>query len=176
MNRLFIHIILALGFSLSLQVLSEDIYKTVDENGNVQYSDQAPDSDQAPAGKTEPVELPDINLQPAVVPRVRLSPPPVAGLEPIQTCISSPNNEHVVNPGEQSFSVSGGVSRTLLENEYAQLLVNGSVYGGDSKDLNWAVGSLIRGEYQLQVQIVAEGAVRSTSDTRVVYVQRAFAR
>ena len=170
MNRLFIHIILALGFSLSLQVLSEDIYKTVDENGNVHYSDQVT------SDKTEAVELPEINVQPAVVPRVRLSPPPAVGPEPIEAWISSPDNEHVVNPGEQSFSVSGGISRELVDNEYARLIVNGSTYGGDSKNLNWAVGSLVRGEYKIQVQIVAEGEVRSTSDTRSVFVQRAFVR
>ena len=176
MSRLFIPILLALGFGISFQVLGEDIYKTVDENGNVQYSDQVPDSDQIPAGKIEQVELPEINVQPAVVPRVRLSPPPAIGPGPIQAWISAPDNEHVVNPGEQSFSVSGGVSRDLLDDEYARLLVNGSTYGSDSKNLNWAVGSLVRGEYKIQVQIVAEGEVRSTSDTRSVFVQRAFVR
>jgi len=170
MFRLFVHIILALGLGMSFQALSEDIYKTVDENGNVQYSDQIPPE------KTEPIDLPIINVQPAVVPRVRLSPPPVEDPTAIQAWISSPDNEHVVNPGELSFSVSAGISRDLLEGEYTQLLINGSVYGEDSKNLSWVIDSLTRGEYLLQVQIVAEGAVSAASDSRVVYVQRAFVR
>lgn len=170
MNRLVIRTLLALGIGISFPVFGDEIYKTVDEDGNVVYSDQVPSE------KTEPVELPEINVQPAVVPRVRLSPPPAVGPGAIQAWIDSPANEHVVNPGEQSFSVSGGISRELVEDEYAQLLINGSVYGGDSKNLNWEIGSLVRGEYQLQVQIIAQGEVRSVSDTRVVYVQRAFVR
>ena len=170
MSRLFVHIILAMGFGLSFQAMGADVYKTVDEDGNVQYSDEIQ------SDNSEAIELPAINVQPAVIPRVRVSPIPAAGPGPIEAWISSPANEHVVTPGEQSFSVSGGLSRDLLENEYAQLLVNGEVYGGDSKTLSWVISSLVRGEYQLQLQVVTDDALTAASDSRVVYVQRAFVR
>lgn len=170
MNSFFLKVALVLGAFLSLQAMGNEIYKTVDENGNIQYSDSPPAKD-AP-----PIALPDINIQPAATPKVRVSPIEPEGPIPIQVWISSPVNDDVINRGALSFTITGDANRGLEENETTRLLVNGEVYGGQSRALQWSVSQLIRGEYQVQIQVLADGAIVASSAPVKVHVQRAFAR
>jgi hypothetical protein len=151
-------------------LFANEIYQSVDEQGNIVYSDSPPETG------AEPISLPNLNIEPAVVPRVRLSPAASEGPEPIEIWISSPDNEGVINPGALSFSVAGATSRNLAENEYAQLLVNGSPHGDKRKNLNWSVGNLFRGEYLLQLQIFRSDKILVSSAVTKIYVQRAFVR
>lgn len=170
MNKFRQGVIFLLTAAVACQLAANEIYKSVDEDGNVVYSD-AP-----PADNAAPVALPDLNVQPSVTPRVRLSPDDENAVVPISVEISHPQNETVVNPGALSFAVTAITNRALLENETAQLLVNGTVTGEPRKSLNWSVGNLIRGEYQVQVQVMSAGQVQTTSNTVKVFVQRAFIR
>lgn len=96
---------------------AQEIYKTVDEDGNTVYSDTAPSENAVPA------DLPDIILEPSLTPMVKLSPPEEEETEtptPLQVTLTSPGNEEVILPSALSIPVFGNVSRPLAEDEFAQ--------------------------------------------------------
>lgn len=160
------------GFSANIHA---EVFKVVDENGNVTYSDVPPEDG------ADPAELPDVHYQPATLPTVKLVPDADDGLDqapvsPVRILLSSPSNEDVITPDISSISVSGSLNRGLQETEQTQLIVNGSVYGQPGKGLVWNVGNLIRGEYRLQLQVLENGRVTAQSSSVRVYVQRTIAR
>ena len=174
MNNLFTSacfaLVLGSGMLFFEKAVAQEIYKSVDENGNTVYSD-TPISD-----GSEEVELQDLNIEPGVVPRVRISPEEPQGPEPINVWIAAPENEFVVHQGALSFSVQGETNRNLEKGETAQLVVNGQAEGDPRKTLSWTVGNLIRGEYKIQLQIFRENQIVSSSSVSTVYVRRNFVR
>lgn len=89
MKVLLILLLASLAFSLSAQ----PIYKVVDEEGNVTYTDQKPDD------SSEPVELPELNVLDRTEDQAPIevqSEPAEAG-ETLNFSITSPQNEDVLN-------------------------------------------------------------------------------
>ena len=177
MYQLMKRVALIIGWTAGLvgvlgatEVVSQEIYKSVDSDGNIVYSD-TPISD-----ASEEVDLPELNVEPGVVPRVRVRPSEPEGPSPIDVWITSPENEFVVHQGALSFSVAGETNRALDGSESVQLIVNGQEEGGRRKNLSWVVGNLIRGEYSLQLQLFRDEEIVSTSSVRTIYVRRAFVR
>ena len=169
-TRTAIIVTAAIALLCSTKALSQEIYKSVDKDGNVVYSD-TPISD-----GSEELDLPNLNIEPGVVPRVRISPQEPQGPVPINAWIASPENDFVVHQGALSFSVAGATNRSLESTEWAQLLVNGQAEGERRKNLSWTVGNLIRGEYTLQLQIFRENELAFTSGSTTIFVRRAFVR
>lgn len=149
------------------------VYKTVDENGRITYSD-------TPTGKKiDPVDLPQVNTQPAVTPQPYLPPttPKKDQQAQYRVSITSPANETQVLPGQRDLSVAADISPELGEGFSAQLYMNGQPYGGAQPSSSFVISNIYRGEHRLSVAVLnPSGRVIARSAPVTVYVIRPSGR
>jgi hypothetical protein len=148
------------------------IYKTVDEDGNVSYSDM-PKVD----GASEKVEVKHINTTP---------PPPMtaprkgqqaAEKEPAtvayEPTITAPANETTIPMGPGNFSVSAKVEPPLEPGATLQLYVDGDPEGVPQESTNWSLTNVFRGAHVLEVAVMdMNGEELARSPAVRVYVLR----
>lgn len=158
---------------LASQASLAQIYKYIDKDGNITYSDTPPIEKQ----DMEPADLPDIIVQPSVQVPDRAQGPEKQGRD-IQISISSPTHGATILGSASSFGVAASVNKKLRPNESVRLLVNGTpLASASAKTLNWTVTDLIRGEYLLSAEILdGSQQVIATSKTVQVFVKRNIAR
>ena len=147
------------------------VYRYIDEQGNLTYSDTPPADklDMAPA------ELPEVFYQPGVATPDQ----PVDQKPPdrnISISISSPVEGATILGSVSGFEVSASTSKELIAGETARLIVNGAPYA-TSTALRWSLTDLIRGEYDLSAEIIGENKKIIAKSTPVrVFVKRNIAR
>ena len=151
-------------------VANAQVYKTVDADGNVSYTDSPPSKN------AEQVDLPNIIVAPATQPKARIKPKQYADLIPPQISLASPANGSTILGSAETIPVRGSVSRVLNDDEFLQLVVNSRPYGPQTKTASWQVGDLIRGQYTLQFRVVKEGKTQASSNISTVQVHRYIAR
>lgn len=167
--------LLASCLALCLFVLSagsiSQVYKFVDEHGNVTYSDTPPADKQ----DMEPAELPEIFYQPGVeIPEKPLETETLA--RNIKVSITSPVDGATILGSNPNFRASASTSERLISGDTARLIVNG-VPQSNGQALSWTVTDLIRGDYHLSVEIVdKDQKIIGQSEPVLVYVQRNIAR
>lgn len=153
-------------------LVQAQIYKSVDEQGNVSYSDQPPDD-----GKQgEKLELPPTNTAPAIEtrPRQASEQPEEPAPEPKVTIVT-PENDTVIPMGPGNFSVQAAATPTLRSGELLQLTIDGKPYGEAQRDTRWSLTGMFRGGYDLEVaRLDADGEIIARSDTVRVYVMRPY--
>jgi hypothetical protein len=149
-----------------------EIYKTVDENGNVTYSD-------TPKEKADAVDLPQINTQPAIQVRTRpgTDTSEEENQEPApkryQVRILSPGMGLQVPMGQQDVPVNVLIAPNLHKNHRMQLFVNGQPYGPASQSNQGVLKNIYRGEHRLHAAVVTrKGKVISQSSPITIFVQR----
>lgn len=151
---------------ISAQVIANDVYKTVDENGKVTYSDN-------PTGtKIEEVDLPTINNAPAVEPQ-----PYTPRTRPSHTqsgvTITSPSDQTQILAGQRDLIVSAQVNPPIGSGFSAQLYFNGKPFGSPQDSANFVIKEIIRGEHTLSVVVLnPRGKIISRSKSITVYVHR----
>ncbi len=169
-------LIALLGLLLSLPSLA-DIYKTVDKDGNVIYTDQAPVGDK----KTEKVTLKPSNSVPAVeTPGIKLSPTtadtaadPSKPFKYKTVRIVSPENDSAIEHGPGNFSVSATIRPELRNSDTVQLFIDGKPHGKPGKSTTWALKNVFRGTHMLQVKVLnASGKTLKKSKKSSVHVFR----
>jgi hypothetical protein len=156
--------------SLAYYALAE-VYRVVDENGTVQYTDNPPSDDPT----VEPVELPTINTQPGLQPVKTFTKQEAkeedTGYQSIR--ISTPAQGTTTPPGQESIPVQVSLAPQLKDGDAIQLMFNGKLYVPASSSTSYNIGSLIRGEHKIQAQIIdSKGNVIARSGTTTVYVKR----
>lgn len=141
------------GLALSQAVLAE-IYKTVDKDGNVVYTDQAPHGDK----KTEKIELKASNSVPAIkTPAIKLSPQdPDKPFKYKSVRIVSPEDDSAIEHGPGNFSVTAKIKPQLRNNDKIQLFIDGEAHGQPGKSSTWALKNVFRGTHVLQVKVINE--------------------
>ncbi len=153
-------------------LVSAQIYKTIDKNGNVVYTDQAPKSGTA----HETVTLKQTNTAPPPPEVVR--PAPEADLESESTTnytveISAPENEATIPNGPGNFPLVVSLEPTLSEGESLQLYVDGVATGEPQRALVWQLANVFRGAHDLTVSVLnADNSPVATSTPVKVYVFR----
>ncbi len=127
------------------------VYKHVDENGNVTFTDQPPPNSQ-------PVEIRDLNTvaPPPVVEYATEAAPPEEVSINYEVSITSPENDHVVPLGPGNFSVSASVSPSLAAGHSLQLMLNGDPRQGPQTSGSWALTNVFRGANELFVVVQDE--------------------
>ncbi|PLW84275.1 hypothetical protein CWI75_02745 [Kineobactrum sediminis] len=148
------------------------IYKSVDEQGNVSYSDQPPEDGK----QAEKLELPPTNTAPALETRPRQpgEQPEEPAPEPTVTIVT-PENDTVIPMGPGNFSVQASVTPALRSGEQLQLSIDGKPYGETQTTTRWSLTGMFRGGYDLEVvRLDADGDVVARSDTVRVYVMRPY--
>lgn len=162
-----------LASAMSLLLLasagSAEIFKTVDANGNVSFSDKAPEGSEA-------VDLKPANTLPAVsVPEAAAGEQEAEeGAASYSTLrIASPADDSAVEHGPGDFKVSVDIQPDLAKGHALQLYLNGAAYGAPSNRASFMLRGVDRGTHKLQVRILDDkGYSLKKSGTISVHVFR----
>ena len=135
--------------SISLACFAQ-VYKHVDENGNVTFTDQPPPN-------AERIEIREPNT---------LAPPPIMAypeetpeeLTPAsvnyEVKITAPAHETTIPNGPGNFSVSANISPNLETDAHLQLLLDGESRGEPQRSSSWALTNVFRGAHVLEVVVL----------------------
>ena len=148
-------------------VAQEQIYRSVDDQGQPVFSDQAGEGSQ-PVTLAPTNTVPPGTLSPDVDQAAAQSPSDYA------VAIRSPSNdESFVNTGG-SFSVVADIQPAPESGAMVQLLVDGAVYGEPQAGGVFELNGLPRGSHTLQVEVIdAQGSSLGASDAITVHVHQA---
>ncbi len=167
---------LALTFTMmvSMPLFAQTVYKVVDENGKVTYTDSPGNDKQA-----ETVEVPKTNTQPAIKPTTQThakKTPPKSNTN-YHVAISSPAPETHLMPGEWHLTVNISVTPQLQENHYLLLTDNGSPVGEPQQNGTFNINYIAPGSHTFTASVVTNtGRNLSTGEPITVYVHRAKAK
>lgn len=162
-------LVCAVALGLSGAGMAAEIYKVVDENGRVTYTDKPPQNRPA-----EKVQLKEPNTVPPAVITRRPAPEPEKSDIPTdyQLRIAYPPDEFHVNPGMRNLSVQVAVDPPIHPRHQLQVLDNGQVLPGTTLE-----NIVVRGTHVLQARIVdQQGRTVSQSEAIEVYVHRPTVR
>ena len=151
---------------------AEKIYKVVDEEGNVTFTDTPPNDADA---MVEPHSILGTNTTPAVAtaPEDAVKIDQADAEASYVTRIVSPANESTIPMGPGDFMVEAEVSPGLDNEERLILLLDGEAVGAPQSVPQWQLTNVFRGAHRLQVVRVSKtGAAQSQSTEHTVYVMR----
>ena len=151
---------------------AETIYKVVDEEGNVTFTDTPPNDADA---IVEPHSILGTNTTPAVAtaPENAIKTDQAETKASYVTRIVSPADESTIPMGPGDFVVEAEVSPGLDDVEQLILLLDGEAVGAPQSFPRWQLTNVFRGAHQLQVVRVGKtGAAQSQSTEHTVYVMR----
>ncbi|MDJ0877543.1 MAG: DUF4124 domain-containing protein [Halieaceae bacterium] len=150
---------------------SAQVYRVVDEHGNVTFTDKPP-------GDAEPVEIREPNTTAPPDTSVFPAPPPKPADEQdesggYQVAITAPANETIIPRGPGNFSVSATVSPSLGRDHMLQLMMDGQPREEPQTSTSWALTNVFRGEHNITVTVIdKEGKTLATSEPVKVFVFR----
>ncbi|TNE91371.1 DUF4124 domain-containing protein [Porticoccus sp.] len=162
-------IALTLACTIAQPALAE-VYKTVDEDGNITYTDNPT----AKEGKVEEVKLPAINTQPALKTKAEKPKKSDTGNGYKEVSILSPAQDATIPPGQLNVVVQVFMEPALQPGHRIQLFHNGQPYGEAAYATSFSIDELIRGEHNVQVRVIdTKGNSVATSDKVTFFVKRA---
>ncbi|MEJ2417440.1 MAG: DUF4124 domain-containing protein [Exilibacterium sp.] len=146
-----------------------DIYKTVDENGKVIYSDN-------PRGKKiEAVDLPTVNRQPAqpvIQQRKNIANATTVGPKSYDIDIETPTDQTHVPPGQRDLIVNTSITPPLFKNHKIQVLLDGQLQQSGRSN-NVVIKEIFRGAHQIEARVIDQkGNTLGRSEAVTVYVIR----
>jgi hypothetical protein len=154
---------------------AQEIYKTVDENGNVVYTDQKPDDDAVPVTLKEltvvdPVELGDSEAIADGSGNANAEQTADLGLE-----IVSPAAEETVWNTAYVLSVQVRTERQLPAGAQLAFLIDGDVRS-TTRSMSVEIDEVYRGEHQLSVELRGQGGQTLDSAGPVTFFMRQHSR
>ena len=164
-----LHHVLGFCAALALGALpaSAAVYKSVDKNGRVTFSD-------VPQGeKVDELALPQINAQKAVTPKPYTPSKRSAPSTSYSVRLASPANGSQIVSAAQQFPVSANIAPELSEGYKAQLLLNGRRVGSGNTSGSFTAHVTTPGKQQVSVAVISpSGSIVARSTTATVYVIR----
>ena len=173
--------VLVLGMSVSLAAHAQTIYRTIDAQGNVVFTDN-------PEGGGEEVTLDPLTVVPSPSEPAGMAPEVQGGQGSGGTAspgqpfmpydsfsILSPGQEETLPTGAAgNVQVTLGIQPDLREDHRVRLLVDGRISQSAMNTDTFLLNNLPRGEHVLQAELLdASGAVRHRTSPVTLYVQRA---
>jgi len=169
----------ALALLLSLGAAAGTIYRTVDKNGTVSFSDQPP----APGAKqAATIEVSGSNSYANPIPRAPYEPgettqaegPRVAGKDFYQSLdITYPTNDTSLRDNSGTVKIGTRLSPGLRDEDQLILMLNGQRTNFQSDDGEILLTDLPRGTHRISLVVVDEGgAVQLSSGERVFHLKR----
>ena len=156
--------------------LSADIYKSVDKNGVVTFSDTPPKEQSA---SNERIELPaHTNRMPSIeVPERLESENSEAPVNPSTLIITAPLDSATIPMGPGIFDVVADVQPPLKEEEFVELYLDSTPVAAPQKTSKWTLSYVARGAHTLEVRRVSSsGELLDSSTPTTVFVLRPSAR
>ncbi|MCD9459308.1 DUF4124 domain-containing protein [Marinibactrum halimedae] len=156
----------SLGLGICTNLIAQPpIYKTVDENGNITYSDNPPDKD------SKPYQLPSINSQPAHstegFPKAREKTTTQA-TENYYISIASPADDQAIPPGQLSVSIVGSIEPAPKEALTFELVVDGSVALTGSSP-TFVLSPLLRGTHIASIRAIDKDGNLVTASNNITF-------
>jgi len=172
-------VLAALIFGLLLLVpqaalLAQDIYKTVDEDGNTVYTDQKPSDDAEPIKLREltvvdPVDLGETEVLDGESENGQEGPPP------FRLQVAAPAPEETIWNTAYVLGVQVEASRQLPAGSELVYRIDGQERAR-TREQNIEIEEVWRGEHQLQVELVgSDGELIAASDPLTFYMRQASA-
>lgn len=162
---------------LPLGGVADSIYRTVDAQGNVVFTD-APGADTVPSDKIEIQRINTIEPPPEAPPSASTSTSAgngssEAATSPYTVTIVTPANETSFPMGPGNFSVSVRVNPPLAKYHGLQLFVDDEPRGDPQASNIWDLTNVFRGQHDLTVGVIdKQGEILSLSPPVRVYVHR----
>ena len=149
-----------------------EVYRVVNADGTVTYTDNPPAGDPT----VESVDLPTINTQPGLqMPSMAKKAADKEGEEfsGYEVSIVSPAPGATIPPGYEQIPVKVSTTPGLQQGHLIQLMSNGQAYGSPSPRTSFSISPLIRGEHSIQAKILdSNNDVVGQSGTTTVHVKR----
>jgi Domain of unknown function (DUF4124) len=167
------YLLIASSLILSLtlgSLATAEIYKTVDKNGRITYTDVPPANTEA-----KPVELKTINTlpTPAVIP---FTGPSNSGVNEdstkYQVQITAPENGKTLMADERSVMVSISINPNLNEGDLFAYKIDGDMLT-TTQEMTYTITEPPRGEHSLTVDVIdREGKILAQSNPVTLLVMR----
>ncbi len=165
MRKTTVYALLTLKLLVSQAAIAE-IYRSVDEKGDVKFSD-------SPDKKSEKIELPPTNTQQFDKPTPYTPASKATDPDYDKVGITSPHDGETIPPGVTTINVSVSTAPTLHSEHKIVILLDGSPSGTAQHTSSFTLGNLYRGEHRLQAQIVdPQGKEIRTSEPVIIFVKR----
>ena len=161
---------------LGMPSLSADIYKSVDKNGVVTFSDTPPKEKSA---SNERIELPaHTNRMPSIeVPERLVSENSEAPANPSILIITAPLDNATIPMGQGIFDVLADVQPPLKDDEFVELHLDDTPVAPPQKIPQWTLTYVTRGAHKLEIRRVSSsGELLDSSAPITVFVLRPSAR
>lgn len=160
--------------SLASPALGQAIYKSVDDEGNVSYSDQPPEGARSEDAET----LPPVNSLPEQRPNNRTANQRRgSGQEDRETIeyslsLATPAPEASVPPGQRDLPIVLNASPGLAAGHAFAFYMDGELMA-ETESNEYVVEEIFRGAHQIRAEIVDEnGEVLQETETITIYVHR----
>lgn len=164
------HLLIAASLILVLSSLaSAEIYKTIDKNGRVTYTDVPPANTEA-----KPLELKSINSLPTPVAIPHTNHNNTSNNDPLeyQIQITAPENGTTLLADERSVSVSISINPSLNDGDLFAYKIDGDTVT-TTQEMTYTIVEPPRGEHVLTVDVVdTEGNSLAQSNAITLVVMR----
>lgn len=142
------------------------VYKHVNPDGSVEYTDIPSDAGQ------KPVEVsPPSTYSPPPLPKTKTTAKP-AFTQYESVSITSPADDETIRSNNGALAISASSSPGLQGRDTFRLLMDGNT-AGESKSGQFNLSNVDRGSHTLTVQIIREGETVSQSQPVTVHLHRA---
>lgn len=148
--------------------IAQTVYKKVNKDGSVQYSDLPfPGAETITIKKSTQTTLPSVNFKP------KFSQPELAKINHSVQIISPQNGETIRN-NSGNFTIMVQTTAMLSSDLKLQLFLNNIPFGEPSEDIVFKVKNVDRGEIKIKYQLQdSYGNILATSPMTVVFLHRA---
>ena len=160
-----------LALSAACYAIAE-VYRVINADGTVTYTDNPPAGDPT----VEPMNLPTINTQPGLqMPSMtkKADDKEEKEFSGYEVSIVSPAQGATIPPGYEQIPVKVSTEPGLQQGHLIQLMSNGQPYGSPSSRTTFSISPLIRGEHSIQAKVLdSNNDIVGQSGTTVVHVKR----
>lgn len=167
MRRLLLSIVTLL-LSLNTAYVVAEIYKTVDKNGHVTYTDTPP-----PNTSAKPVELKSLNTTPGVTTSGNYEMPNISYEAPSYSLsLVAPENGKTLMPNERSVTISVNINPVLQDGDLLVFKLDGKPVMKTDETV-YELVEPPRGEHSITVSVVnSEGKELAQSEAATIFVMR----
>ena len=173
--------ILLLVFCLAAVSTSAQVYRSVDKNGNVIFSDKpAPNSKRiyVPPVQTITAPKPAASKKDAATPGAGVAPEAKVKQPKVvryKLSIASPQHDQTIRQNDGMLAVSVSVQPPLQQGDLIQFSLNGQPAGKPSASPSTTLPFVDRGSHSIGAKIVSStGATKATAKTVTVHLKRFF--